>query len=124
MRRPAPLLLLAATLLLAACERPEEIAFKGQVVYIQECSLDMLRPVAGYAIQLDEPEGIGASFTYQNTTYGNVVLLFDPNRIIRADDRVHGSFYFDSKAARQYCTLTNLYNVDIPQGVFIDVRHD
>ena len=124
MRLKNILLLVATGLAFAACEDHDEIAFRGKVVYIQPCTMDMARPTAGYAVHLEQPDSLGATFTYNNQTYKNVVLLFDPGRIIKADDHISGTFYFDQKASRQYCTLSNLHDLEIPQGVFVEVSVD
>ena len=121
MKKKILLTLFATALLATGCEEHDEIAFKGTVVYVQPCTLDMARPTAGYAVQLQQPDSLGASLTVNNRTYDNVVLLFDPGRIIKADDRISGSFYFDSKASRQYCSLTNIHDLEIPQGIFVEV---
>lgn len=117
-------ILFAAIFLCTACEEREEVAFDGTIVYIQECTLDPVRPTAGYAVQLHSPDSLGVNFTYDNRTYKNVVLLFDPGRILKVGNRIHGTFYFDQKASRQYCSLTNLHDLEIPQGVFVDVSVD
>lgn len=124
MKKYILLLLTSLALVVASCEDHDEIAFKGKVVYVQPCTLDMARPTAGYAVHLEQPDSLGATFTINNQTYNNVVLLFDPGRILKADDHISGTFYFDPKASRQYCTLSNLYNLEIPQGIFIDVSVD
>lgn len=124
MKKKLLLTVTAAMLLATACEEHDEIAFEGDVVYAQPCTMDMARPTAGYAVQLERPDSLGATFVYEGKTYDNVVLLFDPDRVLRVEDRIHGTFYFDQKASRQYCTLSNLHDLEIPQGVFVEVSVD
>lgn len=124
MKKKILLPLFAMALLATGCEEHDEIAFEGKVVYAQTCTLDMARPTAGYVVQMDTPDSLGARFTFQNKTYDNVVLLFDPGRVLQVDSRIHGTFYFDQKASRQYCTLSNLHDLEIPQGIFVKVTVD
>ncbi|MBP3763655.1 MAG: hypothetical protein J6I49_07250 [Bacteroidales bacterium] len=119
MKRLIPLALLLATLL-AACVKHDEIDFRGQVVFVQQCSLTVSPSAAGYAVQLQSPEAIGVSFDYLGEHYDNMVLLFDPGCILKVGDNIRGTFYLDDKASRQYCDINSFNNLDIPQGIMLE----
>lgn len=117
--------LLATLLLVVGCSKHEEIPFEGTVVYVQQCSYDLLHPAAGYLVQLDTPDSLGVVFSHNGKTYGNVVLLFDPDRLIYAGDHLRGSFYLDEDAARLNCTMNTFNDLDeLPQGVFLELTVD
>ncbi len=110
--------------LVTACVKHDEIDFEGSLVYIQPCSLNHVRPVAGYLVELDKPQDVGRDINFQGKEYKNAVMLFDPDRILQEGDRLRGTFYFDDDASRMYCDFNNLNDIDIPQGIFLSVSVD
>lgn len=114
---------LLAALLATACVKHEAIEFEGIVVGIRNCSSMLYDPGAGYVIQLTKPEGVGGTLTSDNgETMTNLVVLYEPDSHIMADDRVHGTFYWDEQYSRANCTFR--WDKQLPEGVFIKVRVD
>jgi hypothetical protein len=111
--------LLAWSLLLASCSKKDEIAFRGTVVDAKICTQSMAQPSFGYLVNLDSPDSIGHSYTTPTgVTFPNVVILYEPDRLIYKDDKIKGSFYFDDKYPRANCTVQWHDIDDIPIGVF------
>ena len=115
---------LLGILMLAGCSKYDEVEFAGVVVNVQVCSLDMARPSAGYLVQLTTPDSAGLDLTFEGMQYDNAMLLFGPDRVLKVDDRIHGTFYFDKDASRQHCQFNFLNDLGIPQGVFLEVAVD
>ena len=115
-------------LLAAACEKHEEISFSGTVVGIKNCELTFTDRNAGYIVQLETPEGIGGTLasTSSTDTMYNLVVLYEPSRILRVSTHIHGRFYFDDKYSKANGCVTwrdeNLEN--LPEGVFTNLSVD
>ena len=118
--------LLLAVLLLScvSCVKHEELSFSGTVLGVRNCEASYMDRNAGYIVQLESPEGVGGTLTSTSgETIENVVVLYEPTRLIMVEDHIHGSFYLDNKYSRVNCS-TQWGNLDLPEGVFTEVHVD
>lgn len=122
-RRLFDLLMLMAAMAVTACSKVDEIAFSGTIVDTRECTASYLEPNLGYVVALSSPDSIGRPYTVGNVTYPNAVILYEPDRLIYRNDRVHGSFYLDDKYSRANCSL-HWTDMNLPEGVFLEVTVD
>ena len=117
--------LLAATFcaVVLSCNKADEIDFCGTVIDTRECTADLLRPNLGYLVHLATPDSVGADYIVNGTTYHNVVILYDPDRVIYRGDKLRGTFYFDDQYDRANCSI-HWTDFDVPVGVFTSVTVD
>lgn len=111
-----------------ACEKHEEFSFSGTVVGIKNCSMTYTDMNPGYIVQLETPEGVGGtlvSSTSSDTMY-NLVVLYEPSRVLQVSKHIHGKFYFDDKYSKANgCVTWNDANLEnLPEGVFTQVAVD
>lgn len=122
------LLILLAAMTLAGCVKHEEMSFSGKVVGIKQCEMTYADRNAGYIVQLETPSGVGATVVSNDKadTMHNVVVLYEPPRILTVSTHIHGSFYFDEKYSRtKGCVIWNDDNIgNLPEGVFTKVVVD
>lgn len=122
------LVLITIALTLSACVKHEEVSFSGQVVGIRNCTLSMTDANVGYIVQLETPENIGGTAVSSDgqDTMRNLVVLYDPPKIMQVSTRLHGSFYFDEKYSKaKGCISWNDNNIgNLPEGVFTEVVVD
>jgi len=109
--------------LTAACQKHPEIEFAGTVTGIRPCSESYLDNNVGYIVKLDYPDSIGGTLTTDDGTTTGLIVLYEPDRLIRVDDHIRGSFYLDDKYSRANCAL-HYSEIDLPEGVFTQVRVD
>ena len=117
--------LLTAALLFTGCVEHEEISFEGVVVGTRGCSSILLDDNMGFIIKLFSPDSIGGTLTDANTgeTMTNIVVLYEPPRLLYIRDTIHGTFYLDDKYSRANCSL--VWNeMNVPEGVFLKVIVD
>lgn len=111
-----------------ACVKHEEVSFSGQVVGIRNCSLTFNDANAGYIVQLETPEGVGGTVVSNDgqDTMHNLVVLYEPPKIMKVSTRLHGKFYFDDKYSKANgCVSWNDDNIgSLPEGVFTEVIVD
>ena len=53
----------------------------------------------------------------------NVVVLYEPPRMLYVEDHIHGSFYLDDKYSRANCNVV-WEEMNLPEGVFLKVHVD
>ena len=124
MRKTMAIALATACMTLMSCVEHEEVAFDGIVVGGRNCSPTLFDQNMGYIIQLTYPQDVGGSITNENgQKMENLVVLYEPDRLIRVDDHIRGSFYLDDKYSRANCAL-HYSEIDLPEGVFTQVRVD
>ena len=117
---PTLLLLSSCLLLLTGCVKHDEIAFRGTIVDTRECNLSFgSYNDAGFVVNLDTPDSIGRPYTYNGHTYGNTVVLYDPDCRLYKGDKISGTFYLDDKYSRANCSVH--YNLELPEGVFVSI---
>lgn len=121
MKRYAYSSILLAVLLLSGCHKQPEIDFAGTVIGIRQCSGSYPDMSAGYIVQLDYPDSIGGTISTDEGTMKNLIVLYEPNRIIQVDNHIHGTFYRDDKYSKANCSL-RYTDYELPEGVFIDVK--
>ena len=119
---------LALAVLFAGCEKREEVSFSGWVVGIKSCEMTYTDMNAGYVVQLETPEGAGGtlvSSTGADTLY-NLVVLYEPPKVLKVSSRIHGRFYLDEKYSRANgCVMWRDENIEnLPEGVFTEVVVD
>ena len=118
------LILAAAVLLFAGCVEHEEIEFDGVVVGTRNCSGALMDSNTGFLVKLTRPEGIGGSMTSTDgETMDNIIVLYEPPKLIFVEDRIHGTFYRDDKYSRANCTI-RWNDMNLPEGVFLQVYVD
>ena len=118
------LILVAAALLFAGCIEHEEIEFEGVVVGTRNCSGALMDSNTGFLVKLTRPEGIGGSMTSaEGETMENIIVLYEPPKLIYVEDRIHGTFYRDDKYSRGNCTI-RWPDMNLPEGVFLRVYVD
>jgi hypothetical protein len=112
-------------LLLASCNKVDEIDFRGTVVDVRECTASYVKPDYGYLVALTTPDSLGGVYTTdKGVTYHNVVILYAPDRLIYRDDPIRGTFYLDDQYSRANCSI-HWNDIDnIPVGVFTSVSVD
>lgn len=110
--------------ILAACSKHDEIDFEGVVIDTRECTASYLQPNLGYLVELTTPDNAGGDYTTQDgVVHHNVVILYDPDRIIYKKDHLSGTFYFDDEYSAANCSI-HWTDFDVPMGVFISVTVD
>ncbi|MBR1549999.1 MAG: hypothetical protein IJ634_05115 [Bacteroidales bacterium] len=108
-----------------ACNKVDEIDFRGTVVDTRECTASYVKPDLGYLVQLSSPDSIGGDYTTNDgIVHHNVVILYAPDRLIYLNDQLRGTFYLDDEYSRANCSIhwTDIDN--IPIGVFTSVSVD
>lgn len=114
-------MLLAVALTATSCVEHEEISFEGMVVGTRGCSGVLMDDNMGFIVKLFSPDSIGGTMTSTDgETMTNVVVLYEPPRLIYVRDTIHGTFYLDDKYSRANCGLV-WENMDLPEGVFLRV---
>lgn len=118
------LLLFALPLLAVSCVEREEISFEGMVVGTRGCSGIIMDDNMGFIVKLFSPDSIGGTLTSTDgETMTNVVVLYEPPRLIYIRDTIRGTFYLDDKYSRANCSLV-WDEMDLPEGVFLRVTVD
>lgn len=117
------LTLLALLLTLTACKKHPEIDFAGTVIDIRHCTSSYLDNNVGYMVQLDYPDSIGGTISTDEGTATGLIVLYEPDRIVRVDDHIHGSFYLDNKYSKANCAL-HYTDYELPEGVFTELHVD
>ena len=121
-----PILLIG--LLATACVKHDEISFTGKLIGIRNCSVTYTDMNAGYIVQLETPTGVGGTVisSDKQDTLHNLIVLYEPPRVIQVGCHMHGSFYIDNKYSKANgCVTWNDQNVgDLPEGVFLEVTVD
>ena len=113
------LLLPLALLLLAGCKRDyEEFYFKGVVLGAEICNLQ----TDTYIIDIEYPEGIGDTLTYDGALHKNVVFGYKPPRRVMVGDTLIGVAYQYKSFAAFNCYLTLTY--DLPEYFLLSVDED
>lgn len=107
----------------ASCQKHPEIDFAGTVINIRQCTGSFLDNNVGYIVQLDYPDSIGGTLGSGEDATSNLIVLYEPNRVIHVDEHIHGSFYLDDKYSRANCSL-HYSDIDLPEGVFTNVSVD
>lgn len=116
-------LLLSALLALTAtsCVEHEEIAFEGVVVGTRGCSGILMDDNMGFIVKLFSPDSIGGNMTStEGETMTNVIVLYEPPRLLYVRDTIRGTFYLDDKYSRANCSLV-WDEMNVPEGVFLKV---
>ena len=119
-------LFLAVILSLTAisCVEHEEIAFEGVIVGTRGCSGILMDNNMGYLVKLFSPDSIGGTMTStEGETMTNIIVLYEPPRMLYVRDTIHGTFYLDDKYSRANCSLV-WDEMNVPEGVFIRVVVD
>lgn len=118
------LLALLLPLAFVSCVEHEEVAFEGMVVGTRGCSGIVMDNNMGFIVKLFSPDSIGGTMT---STTGermtNVIVLYEPPRILYVGDSIHGTFYLDDKYSRVNCSLV-WEEMNVPEGVFLKVVVD
>lgn len=110
--------LMMAALLLSGCKKYEELEFSGKVLWVRNCTASYLDYNAGFVVQLDYPEGVGADITDDaGQKMENIIVLYEPTCRIYVDDKIHGTFYVDDTYSRGNCEL-HYNDYELPEGVF------
>ncbi|MCR5444109.1 MAG: hypothetical protein K6E96_00300 [Bacteroidales bacterium] len=118
------LLLALLPLLTVSCVEREEIAFEGVVVGTRSCSGLLMDDNMGLLVALTSPDSIGGRLvSTSGEVMDNVVVLYEPPRILYVEDHIHGSFYLDDKYSRANCSVV-WDEMDLPEGVFLNVTVD
>lgn len=112
-------------LLLASCNKVDEIDFRGTVVDTRECTASYVKPDLGYLVALTTPDSLGGDYTTQDgITHHNVVILYSPDRLVYRNDKIRGTFYFDDQYSLANCSI-HWNDIDnIPIGVFTSISVD
>lgn len=116
-------LLLSALLALTAtsCVEHEEISFEGVVVGTRGCSGILMDDNMGFIVKLFSPDSIGGTMTStEGETMTNVIVLYEPPRLLYVRDTIRGTFYLDDKYSRANCSLV-WDEMNVPEGVFLKV---
>ena len=113
----------AVLVAMTACQKHPEIDFAGKVIDIRQCTGSYLDNNVGYVVQLEYPDSIGGTISTEAGTATGLIVLYEPDRVIRVDDRIHGSFYLDDKYSRANCSL-HYTDYELPEGVFTRVNVD
>lgn len=116
---------IAAILGLISCSKTDEIDFRGTVVDVRKCTASYVKPDLGYLVALTTPDSLGGVYTTdKGVTYHNVVILYAPDRLIKCNDPIRGTFYLDDQYSRANCSI-HWNDIDnIPVGVFTSVSVD
>lgn len=122
------IIILAMGLLATGCVKHEELSFSGEVVAIRSCSVTYTDMNAGYIVQLETPTGVGGTVISndQKDTMDNLIVLYEPPKILQVGTRLHGKFYIDNKYSKANgCVSWNDENVgNLPEGVFTEAVVD
>ncbi len=112
-------------LLLASCNKVDEIDFQGTVIDTRECTASYVKPDLGYLVALTTPDSLGGDYTTQDgITHHNVVILYAPDRLVYRNDKIRGTFYFDDQYSLANCSI-HWNDIDnIPIGVFTSISVD
>ncbi len=112
-------------LLLASCNKVDEIDFRGTVIDTHECTASYVKPDLGYLVALTTPDSLGGDYTTQDgITHHNVVILYAPDRLVYRNDKIRGTFYFDDQYSLANCSI-HWNDIDnIPIGVFTSISVD
>ncbi len=112
-------------LLLASCNKVDEIDFRGTVIDTRECTASYVKPDLGYLVALTTPDSLGGDYTTQDgITHHNVVILYSPDRLVYRNDKIRGTFYFDDQYSLANCSI-HWNDIDnIPIGVFTSISVD
>lgn len=112
-------------LLLASCNKVDEIDFRGTVIDTRECTASYVKPDLGYLVALTTPDSLGGDYTTQDgITHHNVVILYAPDRLVYRNDKIRGTFYFDDQYSLTNCSI-HWNDIDnIPIGVFTSISVD
>ena len=112
-------------LLLASCNKVDEIDFRGTVVDVRECTASYVKPDLGYLVALTTLDILGGVYTTQDgITHHNVVILYAPDRLVYRNDKIRGTFYFDDQYSLANCSI-HWNDIDnIPIGVFTSISVD
>lgn len=112
-------------LLLASCNKVDEIDFRGTVIDTRECTASYVKPDLGYLVALTTPDSLGGDYTTQDgITHHNVVILYAPDRLVYRNDKIRGTFYFDDQYSLANCSI-HWNDIDnIPIGVFTSISVD
>lgn len=120
----ALLLLSSCLLLLVSCTKRDEIDFTGVVIDTRQCTASYLKPNLGYLVELSKPSDAGDDYTTDDgVVHHNVVILYEPDRVIYKDDHLSGSFYFDDEYSDANCEI-HWKDLKVPMGVFVSVSVD
>lgn len=117
------MLALAFAATLVSCHKHPEIDFAGRVIDIRQCTGSYLDNNVGYIVQLEYPDSIGGTISTEDGMATGLIVLYEPDRVIRVDDHIHGSFYLDDKYSRANCSL-HYTDFELPEGVFTRVNVD
>ena len=110
--------------LLTSCEVHEEISFDGVIVGTRACSGIMMDDNMGFIVKLFSPDSIGGTMTStEGETMTNIIVLYEPPRMLYIRDTIHGTFYLDDKYSRANCSLV-WDEMNVPEGVFLKVVVD
>ncbi|MBP5340880.1 MAG: hypothetical protein J6Y52_00745 [Bacteroidales bacterium] len=122
------ILFLALGLVATGCVKHDEMSFSGKVVGIRSCSATYTDQNAGYIVQLETPACVGGTVisTDKKDTMQNLVVLYEPPRIMQVGTHMHGKFYIDNNYSKANgCVNWNDQNVsNLPEGVFTEVNVD
>lgn len=112
-------------LLLASCNKVDEIDFRGTVIDTRECTASYVKPDLGYLVALTTPDSLGGDYTTQDgITHHNVVILYAPDRLVYRNDKIRGTFYLDDQYSLANCSI-HWNDIDnIPIGVFTSISVD
>ena len=120
------LAVLMGALAVTGCVKHEEVSFSGTVVGIKNCDMTYTDRNAGYIVQLETPEGVGGMVVSSSSddTLRNVVVLYEPPRILQVSKRIYGKFYFDDKYSKATGCVTWLdENIEnLPEGVITELK--
>ena len=121
------IMLLLTAVLFTGCVEHEEISFEGVVVGTRGCSGIVMDNNMGFIVRLFSPDSIGGTLTStEGETMTNVVVLYEPPRLMYVRDTIHGTFYLDDKYSRaNSCVIyDNEEMKNLPEGVFLKVVVD
>lgn len=105
-------------LLAVACTKHEEYEFSGKVLWVRDCTASYLDANAGYVVHLEYPDGVGADIVNEDgDSLKNLIVLYEPTSRVYVADKLHGTFYLDSKYSRSNCHL-HYSDYELPEGVF------
>lgn len=107
--------------LFTSCVEHEEISFEGVVVGTRGCSGILMDDNMGFIVKLFSPDSIGGTMTStEGETMTNVIVLYEPPRLLYVRDTIRGTFYLDDKYSRANCSLV-WDEMNVPEGVFLKV---
>lgn len=113
--------LLPLLLLLAACNNYDDFAFSGTVIDHELCTslMDM-----GYAVQLDDPDSVGGDYlASDNKVYHNVVVCYQPDQIVKLNERISGRIYLDPNHSKAYCNYNYRNSTgEVPEARFTQLK--